>query len=158
MGCLLACRAAVTKLLQQAVSVYSQKGQKLGERSFMEEGMHDHISELICDLQKAAVELNQSFGTVARGPNDHFFMPSSAEYGNGSTKSGPLQDEHKEGSVHLSNPPHSVLGQILFDSCVPKNIEGWDIKFSGSLNGQPLASTHKRSLLSPKRRIRLSRL
>lgn len=155
-------RAAVTNLLHEAVSVYSRKRHVLGERHYMEEGMHDQISELVCDLQKAAVESNQSFTRVARGPNDHFFLPSSAEYAS-SRESGSLQDEQKEGSVHLSNPPsmsaHSVLGKILFDACVPKNVEGWDIKFSGSLNGQPLGSACKH--FSPQRGkkcIRRSRL
>ncbi|KAG5548125.1 hypothetical protein RHGRI_013729 [Rhododendron griersonianum] len=155
-------RAAVTNLLHEAVSVYSRKRHVLGERHYMEEGMHDQISELVCDLQKAAVESNQSFTRVARGPNDHFFLPSSAEYAS-SRESGSLQDEQKEGSVHLSNAPsmsaHSVLGKILFDACVPKNVEGWDIKFSGSLNGQPLGSARKHfSPLSGKKCIRRSRL
>ncbi|GFY90008.1 peptide methionine sulfoxide reductase [Actinidia rufa] len=118
-------RAAVTKLLEQALAVYSKKGQRLGERNYMER-THDQISEVICDLQKAAVESNRSFRRVASDPNDHLFSPSSADCGS-SGESGSLQDEHKEQSVHSSNPPsmsaHSVLGQILFDACVPKNIE-----------------------------------
>ncbi|CAL5377346.1 unnamed protein product [Camellia sinensis] len=152
-------RAAVTELLEHAVSVYSQKIQGLGERSAME-GMHDQISELICDLQNAAVNSNQSFRRVAQGPNDHFFLPSSAEY-SCNKESGSLQDEQK-GPAHLPNPPsmsaHTLLGQILFDACVPKNIEGWDIKFCGSLNGQPLASAQKRSPLNPIKRICRSKL
>lgn len=155
-------RASVINLLDEAVSVYSRKRHVLGERHYMEEGMHDQISELVCDLQKAAVESNQSFTRVARGPNDHFFLPSSAEYAS-SRESGSLQDEQKEGSVHVSNPPsmsaHSVLGKILFDACVPKNVEGWDIKFSDSLNGQPLGSARKHfSPLSAKKWIPRSRL
>ncbi|PSS26099.1 Lovastatin diketide synthase [Actinidia chinensis var. chinensis] len=142
-------RAAVTKLLEQALAVYSKKGQRLGERNYMER-TRDQISEVICDLQKAAVESNRSFRRVASDPNDHFFSPSSADSGS-SGESGSLQDEHKEQSVHSSNPPsmsaHSVLGQILFDACVPKNIEGWDIIFSG-----------KYSPLSAKKCIRRSRL
>ncbi|XP_052194315.1 uncharacterized protein LOC127802514 isoform X2 [Diospyros lotus] len=144
-------RAAVTKLLEHAVSVYSEKIQ------ISMEDMHDQISELICDLQNVADNSNQSFRRVARGPNDHFFLPSSAEYSSG-RESVNLQDERKEGLAHSSSPPrmnaHSVLGRILFDACVPKNIEGWDIKFSGSLNGQPVASAHRRSPLSAIKRIR----
>jgi hypothetical protein len=109
--------------------------------------MHDEMSELICDLQKAAVNSNQSFRRVAVGPGDHFFVPSSAEYCN-SRKPESLQDERKERSIYLPNHPsisaHSVLGQVLFDACVPKKIEGWDIRFSGSLNGQPIASAQRR--------------
>lgn len=41
------------------------------------EGMHDEISELICDLQKAAVNSNESLRRVAVEPTDQFFFPSS---------------------------------------------------------------------------------
>ncbi|GMY06019.1 hypothetical protein FCV25MIE_01258 [Fagus crenata] len=140
-------RAAVTNLLDKAVSVYSQRIQILGERTCAE-GMHDEISELICDLQKVAVNSNQSLRRVALGPSDHFFLPSSVEDHNDRDSSS-LQDEQKERSIYLPNPPslnaHSVLGQILFDVCVPKNVEGWDIKFGGSLNGQPFASARRYS-------------
>ncbi|KAJ6368550.1 hypothetical protein OIU78_001022 [Salix suchowensis] len=139
-------RAAVTNLLDKAPSVYYRRILQLREGIGLD-GMHDEMSELICDLQKAAVNSNQSLRRVAVEPGDHFFVPSSAEYYN-SRESGPLQDETKERSIYLPNPPsisaHSVLGQILFDACVPKNVEGWDIRFSGTLNGQPIASAHRR--------------
>ncbi|KAJ6365021.1 hypothetical protein OIU76_029906 [Salix suchowensis] len=125
-------RAAVTNLLDKAPSVYYRRILQLREGIGLD-GMHDEMSELICDLQKAAVNSNQSLRRVAVEPGDHFFVPSSAEYYN-SRESGPLQDETKERSIYLPNPPsisaHSVLGQILFDACVPKNVEGWDIRFS----------------------------
>ncbi|KAK6241041.1 hypothetical protein SCA6_006430 [Theobroma cacao] len=137
-------RAAVASFLEKATSVYSHRIQKLRERN----GMHDEISELICDLQKAAVNSNQSLRRVALGPSDHFFLPSSAEYRNG-RESGSLQDEQRERLISLPVPPsinaHSVLGQILFDACVPKNIEGWDIRFSGSVKGQPFAAARRHS-------------
>ncbi|KAI5592025.1 hypothetical protein BDE02_04G123400 [Populus trichocarpa] len=139
-------RAAVTNLLDKAPSVYYRRIQQLREGIGLD-SMHDEMSELICDLQKAAVNSNQSLRRVAVEPGDHFFVPSSAEYYN-SRESGPLQDERKERSIYLPNPPsisaHSVLGQILFDACVPKNVEGWDIRFSGCLNGQPIASAQRR--------------
>ncbi|KAK1423834.1 hypothetical protein QVD17_19143 [Tagetes erecta] len=150
-------RAAVTEFLDQSISIFNQKHQILGERNGME-GMHANICELICDLQKAAVDSNQSFSRVATGPNDHFFLPSSAEC-QASKESGSLQDEEKERktTVHLASPPglnpHSVLGQVLFDVCVPRNIEGWDIKFE---NRKPFATGSKQS--SPLRRLRRSRL
>ncbi|KAM7252056.1 hypothetical protein ACFE04_023939 [Oxalis oulophora] len=153
-------RAAVSNLLERSALLFSQRTRELGQRVGMDSA-HDEISELICDLQNVAVNSNQSLRRVAVGPCDHFFLPSSAQYSNGQ-ESGPLQDEQKERQVVLSSPPsihaHSVLGQVLFDVCVPKNVEGWDIRFSGCLNGQPLASARK---LSPfrsfkgKRRSRL---
>uniref|UniRef100_A0A803NKP5 TF-B3 domain-containing protein n=1 Tax=Cannabis sativa TaxID=3483 RepID=A0A803NKP5_CANSA len=136
-------RAAVSDLLEKATLVFSQKMRQLEDERIYMEGTHDEISQLICDLQKAAVNSNQSLRRVARGPADHFYLPSSSEYQNGK-ESEPLQDEGKEKPVHLPAPPsinaHSVLGRLLFDACVPKNVEGWDIKFCGSLNRQPFAS------------------
>ncbi|XWS39964.1 hypothetical protein CRYUN_Cryun18bG0099500 [Craigia yunnanensis] len=139
-------RAAVASFLEKANSVYFHRIQRLGERN----GVHDAISELICGLQKAAVNSNQSLRRVALGPSDHFFLPSSAEYHN-NRESGSLQDEQRERQFSLPVPrsinAHSVLGQILFDACVPKNIEGWDIRFSGSVKGQPFASARSQMVL-----------
>ncbi|KAL0356815.1 UNVERIFIED_CONTAM: hypothetical protein Scaly_1367200 [Sesamum calycinum] len=137
---------AITELLEQAVSIFSEKIQKLAKKSHMDD-MHDEISELICDLQNAAVDSNQSFRRVAVGPNDHFFLPSSSEYQD-RKEFGSVPEDSKERSPHRPSPcmsANSVLGQILFDVCVPKNVEGWDIKFSGSLNGEPFASVRRRS-------------
>ncbi|KAF8377529.1 hypothetical protein HHK36_030911 [Tetracentron sinense] len=153
-------KAAVTQLLGKAASVYSQRVQQLGERMSME-GTDDETSKSICNLRKAAVSSNQSLRRVAVEPSDHFFLPSSEEYHDGRDV-GSVQDERKEGLIHLPNPPsinaHGVLGQILFDVCVPKNIEGWDIKPSGSLNGLPFASGCRLGPFNPIKYIRRSRL
>ncbi|XP_039038438.1 uncharacterized protein LOC120175983 isoform X2 [Hibiscus syriacus] len=137
-------RAAVASFLQKATSVYSHRIRKLGEMNCM----HDEISELIYGLQKAAVNSNQSFRRVALGPSDHFFLPSSAKYHN-CKESGSLEDEQSDRPISVPVQPsinaHSVLGQILFDACVPKNIEGWDVRFSDSGKGQPFASTRRHS-------------
>ncbi|KAL4555755.1 hypothetical protein LXL04_038383 [Taraxacum kok-saghyz] len=157
-------RTAVTDFLDHSITIFNEKLQKLFERNGME-GMHDKICELICDLQNAAVDSNQSLRRVAVGPTDHFFLPSSADYqpttnnnnNNNKESAGSFQDEHKErngGGVHVASPPclspHSVLGQLLFDGCVPKNIEGWDIKFD--------RKTRKRLSLNGLKRMRRSRL
>lgn len=152
-------RAAVTSLLEKATLIYSQRIRQLGERSGIE-GMHDEISELICDLQNVAVNSNQSLRRVAVGPTDHFFLPSSTEHHNGQ-EIGSLQDERNARSVYLPTPSisaHSVLGQFLFDVCVPKNVEGWDVRFSGSVNGQPFASARRHSPFHKIRCNRRSRL
>ncbi|GLU09295.1 hypothetical protein SLE2022_261610 [Rubroshorea leprosula] len=150
-------RAAVANFLEEAALVYSHRVQQLGRRS----GLHDEISEVICDLQKVAVSSNESLTRVAVGPSDHFFVSSSSEYHN-HRESGPLQDEHRERSIHLPKPPsinaHGVLGKILFDVCVPKNVEGWDIRFSGSLKGQRFTSAHRHSPLLGVKSNRRSRL
>ena len=153
----------MTELLEKATSVHLQKIQHEGERGGVE-STQDEISELICNLQKAAVNSNQSLRRVAIEPSDHFFLPSSVEHQNGRDSGSPSSlDEHKERSVPVPNNPtsisaHSVLGQFLFDVCVPKNIEGWDIKFSGSLNGQPLASARRYSPQHGSKCSRRSRL
>lgn len=153
-------RAAVASLLEKAALVFAQRTQLLLQGTSMD-GKYDEISELICGLQKAAVNSNQSLRRVAVGPSDHFYLPSSAERDYG-TEPG-SQDERKERSLaHLPSPPsmnaHSVLGQLLFDACVPRNVEGWDIKFCGSLNGQPVASAHRHSPPHGIKRLRRSRL
>ncbi|XP_042506676.1 uncharacterized protein LOC122083072 [Macadamia integrifolia] len=153
-------KAAVSELLGKASLVYSRRIQQLeGERMGME-GTHDEISESICNLRKAGKSSNQSLRRVALGPSDHFFLPSSVEYHEGRDV-GSVQDEQKEGLIHMQNPPtinaHGVLGQILFDVCVPKNIEGWDIKPPGVFNGQPFSS-RRHSPFNPIKCIRRSRL
>ncbi|XP_010275590.1 PREDICTED: transmembrane protein 53-like isoform X1 [Nelumbo nucifera] len=152
-------KAAVTELLGKAALVYSRRIQQLeGERMGVE-GLHDGISKSICTPRKAAASSSQSLSRVAIGPSDHSFFPSSVEYQEGRDV-GSLQDEQKEGLIHVQNPPsinaYGVLGQILFDVCVPKNIEGWDIR-SGSLNGQP-PSAGRHVAFNPIKCIRRSRL
>ncbi|CAN6906091.1 unnamed protein product [Brassica oleracea] len=155
-------RAVISNFLEKAISVHSQKIRQLGERAHTQ----DEISELICDLQKVAVNSNQSLRRVATGPSDHFFLPSSAPYqsNNNNDASSSLEEQRDRSSFRPLQPTsinaHSVLGQFLFDSCVPKNIEGWDIRFGGSLNGQPYATStsRKSSNLGFKKRVLRSRL
>ena len=138
-------RAVISNFLEKAISVHLHKIRQLGERA----RTHDEISELICDLQKVAVDSNQSLKRVATGPSDHFFLPSSAPYQSNNTDPSSSQEEQRERSSFRPLQPtsinaNSVLGQFLFDSCVPKNIEGWDIRFGGCLNGQPYATCSSR--------------
>ncbi|XP_016714651.1 uncharacterized protein [Gossypium hirsutum] len=150
-------RAVVASFLEKATSVYSHRIKKLGETN----GMHDEISELIFNLLKATVNSNQSLRRVAIGPSDHFFLPSSAECHNG-RETNSKQDEQRERLFSLPVPPtinaHSVLGQILFDACVPKNIEGWDIRFSGCVKGKPFSSDRRSSCFLGIKSSRRSRL
>ncbi|KAG8368345.1 hypothetical protein BUALT_Bualt15G0035900 [Buddleja alternifolia] len=133
--------SAISELLNQAVSVFAEKIQKLGGKSCMDD-IHHEMSDMICDLQNAAVNSNKSFRRVAIGPNDHFFLPSSSEHQNNSRDFGSPQEERKERLPHRASPcmsANSVLGQILFDVCVPKNVEGW------CLNVEPFISGWRRS-------------
>ncbi|KAK3231432.1 hypothetical protein Dsin_003313 [Dipteronia sinensis] len=153
-------KAAVTELLGKSAAVYSQRIQRLeGERMGLE-GTNDEIHP-IDGMRKAAASPTHSFRGTPLVPSDHFFMPSSLEYYDGRDV-GSVQDQHKEELIHLHTPPtisaHGVLGQILFDVCVPKNVEGWDIRSSDSLNGRSYMSTRRHSPFNPIKCIRRSRL
>ncbi|RZC54865.1 hypothetical protein C5167_013719 [Papaver somniferum] len=146
-------KAAVTELLGKAAFIYSRRLAKLeGEKTGIT-GNHVGVSESVYNLQKATATSCESFRRVAVDPSDHFFLPSSVELEDRGM--GSMQDERKEELIHLQNLPalnaHGVLGQILFDVCVPKNIEGWDMKPSSS-------SSRKNSPFNPIKCIRRSRL
>ncbi|XP_021283831.1 uncharacterized protein LOC110416241 [Herrania umbratica] len=153
-------KAAVTELLRKAAASYSQRIQRLeGERMGLA-GTHDEISEPISNISKTVLSPNQSFqGTLVQ--RDHFLLPSSIDYYEG-RDFGSVQDEHKEGLIRLPHPPsinvHGVLGQILFDVCVPQNVEGWDIKSSDSSSRHPYTSAWRNSHFNPIKCIRRSRL
>lgn len=150
----------MTELLGNAAGIYSQRIRRLeGERLGNVEAMHDETIEPIRTLRKAAASSN-SFQGTSLVPSDNFFLPSSMEYYEG----GSMQNERRqEGLIHLPNPgtsinAHGVLGQILFDVCVPKNVEGWDIRSSDSLNRRSFASTRRHNPFNPIKCIRRSRL
>ncbi|KAK1405740.1 hypothetical protein POM88_005345 [Heracleum sosnowskyi] len=92
----------------------------------------DEVPESVDRLGDAAVSSSQTFQKrVALELNDHFFVSSSVEY-HGDKVLGSVHDEHKERYVTLTKPPvikaHGILGQALFDVCVPTDVENWDIK------------------------------
>ncbi|KAK4744975.1 hypothetical protein SAY87_011287 [Trapa incisa] len=154
-------RSAVASFLETAVSsVFRRKVRRLEEERI--EGEHDEISELICDLQTAAVNSNKCLRNTVSGADDNFFFPPNSTHFNGRASEDGPRETPSSNLALLQNSPsisgHSILGQMLFDVCVPKNVEGWDIKFSGSLNGQPYASYRKLSPLHTNKCIRRSRL
>ncbi|KAI3465369.1 hypothetical protein Pfo_022032 [Paulownia fortunei] len=154
-------RAAVTELLGKAAIVYSQRIRQLeGEKMGME-GAQDEISDPFCNLRKAAAKSSQSLQRIDLDLNDHFYVPSSVEY-HEDRDVGSVQDEHKERYMPLSSPPkisaHGVLGQFLFDACVPKNVEDWDLRYSPSMRRVPFASRRRHSPFNPMKCIRRSRL
>ncbi|XP_058221049.1 uncharacterized protein LOC131331189 [Rhododendron vialii] len=145
-------KAAVTELLGKASIIYSHRIRQLEGEGMGFEGPHDEISKPFYQLKKAAINSNNSFQRVALELNDHFFVPSSVEYHEDRVV-GSVQDEHKGGLIHIPKPPsinaHGVLGQILFDVCVPENVEGWDVRSSPSLSRPPFASSRWHSPLNP---------
>lgn len=143
--------------------IYSKKIQQLeGEKMGME-GTHDEVSDPFSNLRKAAAKSSLSFQRSALDLNDHFLMPSSLQY-HEDRDVGSVQDENKESYIHLStNPPkinaHGVLGQFLFDACVPKNVEDWDLRSSQFLRSAPFTTHGRRhSHFNPIKCIRRSRL
>ncbi|KAK6938701.1 Protein of unknown function DUF829, TMEM53 [Dillenia turbinata] len=154
-------KAAVTELLGKATVVYSQRIRQLEVEKMGMEGTHNGISEQISSLRKAAVSTSHNFDRLALEPSDQFLLPSSMEYHDGRTV-GSVHHERKEDLIHLpSSLPsvnaHGVLGQILFDVCVPKNVEGWDLKPSSS-SVPTFTNMRRQSTFNPIKCIRRSRL
>ncbi|KAK8921180.1 hypothetical protein KSP39_PZI020391 [Platanthera zijinensis] len=134
-----------------AVSALLTKSSLIFTNSQLKKAADCKIPKSVCYLQDVAFNSNESLVRVATGPSDHFYLPSSKEFTETKT-SGSSIDEQKPELFHLpSIKPQGVLSQVLFDVCVPKNIEGWDIKPVSSLN-------KNRSISSVRRRIRRSRL
>ncbi|WMV27467.1 hypothetical protein MTR67_020852 [Solanum verrucosum] len=154
-------KAAVTELLGKAAMIYSQRIRQLEGEKMVLEGSHDGISEPLGNLRKAAATANQSFQSISLELNDHFLVPNSVEYHEGSN-GGSVQHEQKERYIPLSSPPrinaHGVLGQVLFDVCVPKVVEDWDIRSSPTFRKASFPSTRRHSPFNPMKCIRRSRL
>ncbi|GMP81064.1 hypothetical protein CsSME_00035906 [Camellia sinensis var. sinensis] len=153
-------KAAVTELLGKAAVIYSNRIRQLEGEGMGFEGTQDEISEPFYKLKKAAMTSNQSFQRVALELNDHFFVPSSVEY-HEDRDIGSMQDAHKEGLIRVSSPPRinadGVLGQILFDVCIPKNVEGWDLR-SSPLSSRWHSHFNPIKCMNPIKCIRRSRL
>jgi hypothetical protein len=128
-------KAAVSEFLSRAMSVYSHKTRRSLDREIMKETQCDD-AEPIQSLGQSTSGLNRSFNGTPLVTTDHFFVPSTVGYYVGN--SGSVQDEHKQDLIRLSSAqtddsvmPNGVLGQILFDVYIPKNVEDdWDVKLS----------------------------
>ncbi|URE14206.1 hypothetical protein MUK42_11544 [Musa troglodytarum] len=143
------------ELLGKATTVFSQRRVFNGGTANLRSSCDSMLES--CSLHEA-LSSSENLRRVAIGPNDHFFLPSSSgklEVKDGSS----LHDEQKPNLfASPSINPHGYLSQILFDVCVPKNVEGWDIK-PITLNGKPSSvCARRRGLLNPIRCIRRSRL
>lgn len=155
-------KAAVTDLLEKAALTYSQRIRRLEAERMSSGGVHEETTEAISPPKKATASANQSFGRVALELNDHFISPTSMEY-RGGRNVGSTSDEHKEGLIHLhslpSINPHGVLGQFMFDVCVPKDVEDWDMRSTSVLSDAPAFTRSRRHApFNPIKCIRRSRL
>ena len=154
----------MTELLEKAGLIYSHRIRRLEAERISLGEVHDETTNPnpISRPEKATASSNSYSGRVALELNDHLFVsPSSIEY-QGGRNVGPVSDEHKEGLIPLhtlpSINPHGVLGQFLFDACVPKDVDDWDIRWSSSSNAPVFARTRRHSPFNPIKCIRRSRL
>lgn len=156
-------KAAVTELLGKAAQVFQQKMQQLeGDGRRASVGKKDGISSSMLSAREAAARSSQSSGGLPFKTSNPCFSSSSTEYWEG-THVGSLRDEGEEALIHLGTPPHvsahGVLGQVLFDACVPKNVEGWELtRPQGYLIGSPFTNAPKHKPFNPIKRIWRSRL
>lgn len=155
-------KGAVTELLRKASAVHSQRIPRLEGGMMGFEGSRDEISEPLGDLRKAAASSNDIYKRFSIDLPEHAIVPKSSFEYHGGGAVGSVQDE-KPALVHLPSPPrinaNGVLGQILFDVCVPKNIEEWDVGSLTSLRHSPFPPTRRHSMhFNPIKCIRRSRL
>ncbi|XP_062183229.1 uncharacterized protein LOC133887313 [Phragmites australis] len=145
-------RAVVTELLIKASTLYVSRRQLNG----YEVGTNEHSDMPLStsNLHRTAARSNGRLRRAPIDPTDQFFLPSSMEYHE--SNEGPKPELFNMPSVESMNP-HGVLGQMLYDVCVPKNIEGWDLKPSASLNGRHM-NTIAHGNFNPVKCIRRSRL
>ncbi|KAG9439682.1 hypothetical protein H6P81_019847 [Aristolochia fimbriata] len=130
-------KALVSELLEKASLSYSHRSQRVNAEK-MVFGTSDPISD-VCNLSKATAR------RLTIDPGNHIIRQNSADFGDRDI--GSMQDKQKQKS-DLLNPSisaHSVLGEILFDVCVPKKIKDWDIKNVGSISRETFGSPSGRN-------------
>lgn len=151
-------RNAVDDILKKALVTFCHRSQLNGASAAAGDKEYK-IAHCVCSLHNVAANSNESLRRVANSPSDHFFLPSSKDH-NESRESDPLIEQQRRQLSHpASMEPQGVLGQILFDVCVPKNVEGWDIKPTVSPTGRPmLASARQLGPFNPIKYFRRSRL
>lgn len=111
----------------------------------------------MCNLHEVAATSNDSLRQVGNFPTDQFYSDSSSNEGR---EAGSLVDEQRRELLQIPRiEPQGVLGQILYDVCVPKNVEGWDIKPGMYLKDrQGFASSRRLGPFNPIKCLLRSRL
>ncbi|KAJ9567072.1 hypothetical protein OSB04_003038 [Centaurea solstitialis] len=115
-------KAAVTELLTKAASVYSTR---------LHQQLKSLNSETSADpLQEPSVSSSDHHQTpkrMARDSSQGFNVPVSMEYDQDNER-GSVQDEERF-ILRSKMNVNGVVGEImLFDFCVPKNVEDWDLR------------------------------
>jgi hypothetical protein len=114
---------------------------------------HGDMPPSISNHQRTAASSSDRLRRAQIDPTDQFFLPSSMEYHESSE--GPKPELFNMPSVE-SLSLNGVLGQVLYDVCVPKNVEGWDLKPSASSHMRTVARRH--GSFNPMKCVRRSRL
>ncbi|XP_068656919.1 uncharacterized protein [Aristolochia californica] len=146
-------KTLVTELLKKASLTYSHR--RLNAERMVLGGTSDHISE-VSNLSRATAR------RVTIDPGNNIFRQGSEDFGEDKDV-GSMQDKQKQKSDNLQSTPsisaHSVLGEILFDVCVPKKIKDWDIKNIGSVSSrETFGSPYGKNPCKPIKHIRRSKL
>jgi len=144
-------RAAVSELLMKASALYMSRRQLKGYEVGTSE--HGDMPPSISNHQRTAATSSDRLRRSPIDPTDQFFLPSSMEYHESSE--GPKPELFNMPSVE-SLSLNGVLGQVLYDVCVPKNVEGWDLKPSASSHMHTVARRH--GSFNPMKCMRRSRL
>lgn len=122
-------KAAVTELLAKAASIYSTRIQQL-------KSINNEASEPVHHLEEALVSgsnHHENSKRMARGLNQQLMVPRSMAYDQ-VREMGSVQDEEDEEGFILGSMMNSgdgIVGEIMFDVCVPKNVEYWDLRSFG---------------------------
>ncbi|KAJ3695881.1 hypothetical protein LUZ60_001258 [Juncus effusus] len=127
-------RIAVTEFLNKALKTYSQRRKQIANK-LAPAGQFYNIAESLS---------SETLKRVNTSSVDQFYANSR---GNDSGETGSFVDEQSKELLHVPRiEPQGVLGQILYDVCVPKNIEEWDIKPGMYLKDRQLALVNSRRL------------
>lgn len=150
-------RTAVDDILKKALVTFCHRNQLKGTSAAWDQEYK--IAHCVCNLHNVAANSNESLRRVANSPSDHFFLPSSKDHHDSREPDSLIEEQKRSLPYPARMEPQGVLGQIMFDVCVPKNVEGWDIKPTVSPNGRPtLASARQLGPFNPIKYLRRSRL
>lgn len=150
-------RTAVDDILKKALVTFCHRSQL--NRTSAAGDQEYKIAHCVCNLHNVAANSNESLRRVANSPSDHFFLPSSKDHNESREPDSLIEEQRRQLSYPPRMEPQGVLGQIMFDVCVPKNVEGWDIKPTVSPNGRPtLSSARQLGPFNPIKYLRRSRL
>lgn len=160
----------MTELLGKASVIYSRRIRRHDKEEIGLDGKRDKVPESLGHLGDAALSSSQTFQQrAALELNDHFFVPNYSQY-HGDEVVGSAPDEYRDFYIPLTKPPvinvHGILGQALFDLCVPEDVDDWDIKPPSFLKHSPfdpftahaIQSSDRISPFDPIKCIRRSKL